>query len=81
MAEPVHAELGTRLVFVGSTKGEHLTLEVDQNPPVVGQLVSSGGLSRLTTELSLSLTTSQATVRSPRQGHCRLAIPLSWREP
>jgi hypothetical protein len=50
MAEPVHAEVGTRLVFVGSTKGEHLTLDVDQNPPVVGQLVSSGGLSRLTTE-------------------------------
>jgi len=50
MGEPVHAELGTRLVFVGSTKGEHLTLDVDQNPPVVGELVSSGGLSRLTTE-------------------------------
>jgi hypothetical protein len=43
-------ELGTRIVFVGSTKGEHLTLDVDQNPPVVGQLVSSGGFSRLTTE-------------------------------
>jgi hypothetical protein len=37
-------EIGTRIVFVGSTKGEHLTLDVDQNPPVVGQLVSSGGL-------------------------------------
>jgi hypothetical protein len=50
MAEPAQAEIGTRLVFVGSTKGDHLTLDVDQNPPVVGQLVSSGGLSRLTTE-------------------------------
>jgi hypothetical protein len=43
MAEPAQAEIGTRLVFVGSTKGDHRTLDVDQNPPVVGQLVSSGG--------------------------------------